>query len=253
MLTVNFLSTSGETEEKDFMFYITPRLAPGKPIISNPHFIFENYDWEYDSMYDNTPPSEFTFDLYSENATTFELHLVMSKGDYNYFTIDDWYNGKDNGVNITYHNGWGEVADGQATYLSTNVIGKGGQDWGEIILIRGYNEYGFGVYSEPIFTTDYITDPAILERIKRLQIEAEMTTPTAEDLRIVRSGGSLVAVSDGDAVVEVEMIGIDGAKRATASGRGQAAADLTQLAPGVYVVRASDGTSVKTSKAMIND
>ena len=36
MLTVNFLSTSGETEEKDFMFYITPRLAPGKPIISNP-------------------------------------------------------------------------------------------------------------------------------------------------------------------------------------------------------------------------
>ena len=85
----------------------------------------------------------------------------MSKGDYNYFTIDDWYNGKDNGVNITYHNGWGgEVADGQATYLSTDVISKGGQDWGEIILIRGYNEYGFGVYSEPIFTTDYITDTA---------------------------------------------------------------------------------------------
>ena len=93
-------------------------------------------------------------------------------------------------------------------------------------------------------TTDYITDPAILERIKRLQIEAEMTTPTAEDLRIVRSGGSLVAVSDGDAVVEVEMIGIDGAKRASATGRGRAAVDLTQLAPGVYVVRASDGTSV---------
>ena len=72
-------------------------------------------------------------------------------------------------------------------------------------------------------------------------------------LSVSWTGGELVAVADGDVVVTIEVIGIDGAKRATASGRGQAAADLTQLAPGVYVVRASDGTSVKTSKAMIND
>ena len=69
----------------------------------------------------------------------------------------------------------------------------------------------------------------------------------------MRSGDSVVAVADGDAMVTLEVIGIDGAKRASASGRGQAVADLTQLSPGVYVVRASDGTSVKTLKAMINE
>ncbi|WP_304382071.1 T9SS type A sorting domain-containing protein [Paramuribaculum intestinale] len=72
-------------------------------------------------------------------------------------------------------------------------------------------------------------------------------------LTLRRNGDSLVAVADGDAVVTLEVIGIDGAKRATAAGRGQAAADLTQLAPGVYVVRASDGSNVKTAKVMMTD
>ena len=71
-------------------------------------------------------------------------------------------------------------------------------------------------------------------------------------LSVSWTGGEVVAVADGDAVVTLEVIGIDGAKRATAAGRGQAVADLTQLAPGVYVVRVSDGSNVKTAKIMIN-
>ena len=72
-------------------------------------------------------------------------------------------------------------------------------------------------------------------------------------LTLRRNGDSLVAVADGDAVVTLEVIGIDGAKRATASGRGRVAANLSTLAPGVYVVRASDGSSVKTAKVMMTD
>ena len=125
--------------------------------------------------------------------------------------------------------------------------------WGDVILVRGINQEGSGVYTAPIFTADYITDPAALRRLQELHNTVGTGIAVAEDLRIVRSGDSVVAVADGDAMVTLEVIGIDGAKRASASGRGQAVADLTQLSPGVYVVRASDGTSVKTLKAMINE
>ena len=74
-----------------------------------------------------------------------------------------------------------------------------------------------------------------------------------DDVKLTMSwkDNEVVAFADGDAVVTLEVIGIDGAKRATAADRGQAAADLTQLAPGVYVVRASDGSNVKTLKVVI--
>ncbi len=92
------------------------------------------------------------------------------------------------------------------------------------------------------------------------QNETSLLPPTnsvdgvLDDVKLTMSwkDNEVVAVGGGDAVVTLEVIGIDGAKRATASGRGHAVADLTQLAPGVYVVRVSDGSNVKTAKIMIN-
>lgn len=89
--------------------------------------------------------------------------------------------------------------------------------------------------------------------IDDINISEGLATTQTDKLSIEKTFNTITAVADGDAVVTLEVIGIDGAKRATAAGRGQAVADLTQLAPGVYVVRASDGSNVKTAKIMMND
>ncbi len=238
-LEVDFISASGQTDNLYVMYYILPRRFPGKPIITGIHYTNEEYeteDWYHGIL---------TFDVYCENANRIDADLYYLD-DRPYFTIDEWKNETDSFCPVTFVFEEDEFVDGHLTYNEDHY-------WGAIICIRGYNKYGFGVYAAPIFTSDYITDPAALAHLKEWQISVSTDTPTFEDLRIVRSGDSVVAVADGDAVVTLEVIGIDGAKRASASGRGQAVADLTQLSPGAYVVRASDGTNVKTLKAMINE
>lgn len=89
--------------------------------------------------------------------------------------------------------------------------------------------------------------------IDDINISEELATTQTDKLSIEKTFNTIAAVADGNAEVTIEVVGIDGAKRATASGRGHAAADLTHLAPGVYVVRASDGSNVKTAKIMMND
>lgn len=76
---------------------------------------------------------------------------------------------------------------------------------------------------------------------------------SADTLTLRKEGNFIWAVSDAEAAMTLEVVGIEGAKHVAAAGRGTVGADLSTLAPGVYVVRATDGRDVKTLKVMIND
>ncbi len=237
-LNIEFISTQDELDNTFVIYRNAPRVLPEIPQLTGIHFVSEDFDPQTDTF-----TGELTFEIDCENATDIWVEMYC-KENIPYFTVDEWRKEKLSVPTGMFFEA-DDVVDGHMTYTHRH-------SWGDVILVRGINKEGSGVYTAPIFTADYITDPAALSRLRELHNTVGTGIASTEDLRIVRSGASLVAVADGDAVVTLEVIGIDGAKRATAAGRGRAAADLTQLAPGVYVARASDGHNAKTIKAMIN-
>ena len=242
-LNIEFISTQDELDNTFVIYRNAPRILPEIPQLTGIHFVSEDFDPQTDTF-----TGELTFEIDCEKATDIWVEMYdkrYSKENVPYFSIDDWRKEKLSVPTGMFFESE-DVVDGHMTYTHMH-------SWGDVILVRGINKEGSGVYTAPIFTADYITDPAALRRLQELHNTVGTGIAVAEDLRIVRSGDSVVAVADGDAVVTLEVIGIDGAKRASTSGRGQAVADLSQLAPGVYVARASDGNSVKTLKAMIID
>lgn len=133
-----------------------PRGIPGDISIINPHFITQCYNWEYDIMVNE---SVFAFDLESENAERFEMKIPIG----NFHSIENWEHflcRDDSSPHFWYIL---EPSDpDNPNHFEINA------DWGEIYFVLAYNKNGVSRYSGPIFTTDYITDPDILARIKEI-------------------------------------------------------------------------------------
>lgn len=130
---------------------------PGDISIINPHFITQCYDWEYDIMLNE---SVFAFDLESENADRFEMKVPIG----NFHSIENWEHflcRNDSSPHFWYIL---EPSDpDNPNHFEINA------DWGEIYFVLAYNKNGASRYGGPIFTTDYITDPDILARIKEIK------------------------------------------------------------------------------------
>lgn len=186
---------------------------PSKPILKN--FLFERQTWhwgEYDSM---IPGSWLSFDIeYDGNPISFTLSYMTQEvpplvSFFPWFNIDDL-----------------EVSeDGHSGYDA---------DWGEYFQITAYYEHGSAL-SDVYYTTDYITDPDILARIKELQdIRTEVPTFENPEHAILISDDRILMSED---VRCLEILDVSGHKWYSSS-HSSGAMDLQWLPSGTYVVRA---------------
>lgn len=143
---------------------------PGPIKVIDPHFVTQVYDWENDDMY--VAGSIFGVRLESENATDFEAILTF-KSPIPFLSLQEYedvggYQGVRPFENFgDYRIRWYYIdltPDGDDNYFEIPV------NWGDVLVFYSYIEMeGVSDDSEPVLTTDYITDPAILARINELK------------------------------------------------------------------------------------
>lgn len=121
---------------------------PPKPQISDVSFSYI-FNWETNSVW---PNGVLTFSVKSEGATCFRLRyndqIMFSPPPIHLFMFCTDFEGEDE-VRIEWNT-----------------------DWGEYLLVTAYNKYGFSLPSEMIYTTDYITDPDVLQKIEEIKNQA---------------------------------------------------------------------------------
>lgn len=137
-LYVSFSSENGESDTRS----IRLALLPCRPSINNIQFEYM-YDWEFDQIY---PNGNFYFEVEADNAKSFFLHYSESfipPSESVFFTFVKEFQ-EENCVNISYN-----------------------ADWGEYISVSAGNEFGF-VNSDTLYTTDYILDENVINRINQI-------------------------------------------------------------------------------------
>ena len=137
-LYVSFSSENGYSDTRS----VRLALLPCRPSINNIQFEYM-YDWEFDQIY---PNGNFYFQVEANNAKSFFLHYSESfipPSENVFFTFVKEFE-EENRVNISYN-----------------------ADWGEYISVSARNEFGF-VNSDTLYTTDYILDENVIDRINEL-------------------------------------------------------------------------------------
>ena len=133
-----FTEECGVTDSK----IINWALLPSRPIISDEAFSY-TFNWEDNDIY---PNGDFSFIVKANDASGFLVNISESF----LFEEPKFYP-------------WCKRYEGSPiTEVSYNA------DWGEYVQVEAYNLFG-NVLGDAICTTDYITDPAILERISELK------------------------------------------------------------------------------------
>lgn len=140
------ISTNGNIIEK---IEITLNLLPSKVIIEDIRYEYV-YDWEYDMIFPNgnlyVTASAKQADYFNALSTTTPFCFEFpSKG---FGLIEPFYKESDDTDTATYHSDFA--------------------DWGDFYCVWAINKYGFST-SETILTTDYITDPDILNRLEEIK------------------------------------------------------------------------------------
>lgn len=180
---------------------------PSRPIISNVE-IHGNYNWEYD---DYDLGSYMTFRLYSERAEI--LHVLLeSKNCHltkpsNYFIdivnigyIKDPIVGT-GGITIVPHSNSSNWYD---------VTVKSQIQWGQMFSLMTLNEYGESLSIDDMFTTDYITDPAVLARIDEMYRQAGVDSPNTSAPQMVIGNGNISFNDSENLIQEVSIFSISG-------------------------------------------
>lgn len=180
---------------------------PSRPIISNVE-IHGNYNWEYD---DYDLGSYMTFRLYSERAEI--LHVLLeSKNCHltkpsNYFIdivnigyIKDPIVGT-GGITIVPHSNSSNWYD---------VTVKSQIQWGQMFSLMTLNKYGESPSIDDMFTTDYITDPAVLARIDEMYRQAGVDSPNTSAPQMVIGNGNISFNDPENLIQEVSIYSISG-------------------------------------------
>ena len=135
---IDFTEECGVTDSK----IINWALLPSRPIISRETFSY-TFNWEDNDIY---PNGDFSFIVKANDASGFLVNISESFlfEEPKFYPLCKRYDGS----SIT-----------EVSYKA---------DWGEYLQVEAYNIFG-SVLGDAICTTDYITDPAILERISELK------------------------------------------------------------------------------------
>lgn len=137
-LYISFHSESGESDIRS----VRLALLPYRPTLNNIQFEY-SYDWEYDQIY---PDGTFSFDVEAKNSKSFFLHLshsFLSPSENVFFSFVQ------------------EFKEEEHTTISYDA------DWGEYVSVSAQNDFGF-VSSDTLYTTDYILDENIINRINEI-------------------------------------------------------------------------------------
>lgn len=184
---------------------------PSRPIISNVE-IHGNYNWEYD---DYDLGSYMTFRLYSERAEKIYANIESYSGCF-HFQIPSRYhldlvcfcsvnpsdNNKDTGgISVS------KLNDLPNTYEVTIDLPI---QWGQIFRVNVLNHYGVAPSLDDMFTTDYITDPAVLARIDEMYRQAGVDSPNTCAPQMVIGNGKISFNDSENLIQEVSIYSISG-------------------------------------------
>ncbi|MDE6552878.1 MAG: T9SS type A sorting domain-containing protein [Muribaculaceae bacterium] len=137
ILRLSFTDEAGNTES----IILKWGLIPTRPIVSDVKFTYK-YNWEWDDIW---PNGHFIFKVESQDAERLEYNVTNSFQFGPPFFFAYYY----------------EIESQSPAIVDYDA------DWGEFIQVGAGNKYGFS-HSEIICTTDYITDPEILNRIQEI-------------------------------------------------------------------------------------
>lgn len=154
---INMCAYNGTTWDK---VHLTLNLLPTIPRVLSAGFVTP-YDWEYD---------DFGYDVVGNFAAYLTTARTSTVTEWHSSPIEDWSKGTMYWINDTDYptnNVGGKNITVTPSGPSTSDCPGTVTTWGEYILYVNYNKYGW-VRGDTIYTTDYITDPDVLERIRQI-------------------------------------------------------------------------------------
>lgn len=182
-------------------------LVPSRPILKNVHFSY-TYDWTDDTIF---PNGIFSFDVDSDSKTWCWLYVSES-----YI----WE------IPVIY--AWCEKFDAiESKHIEYPA------DWGEFVYITANNEFGFSL-SDVLYTTDYITDEDILNRINEIR-ETSSIDEVNIDMDTIETKWNNNTLLFSKEVDNVFVFSINGQLLRTATKCNSF--DLSFLSSGVYFVK----------------
>lgn len=194
---------------------------PSTPTISNIGFECEEFDWEKDTL---TEDSKISFDVYCDGADKIVYYVFDYRDepfDDNYHTIDARHFGEKSKEKISL-------------------------DWNDVIRLKGFNSRGVSTeFSEPIRIADYITDPDIKARVDELMnIQTGIKFLSNNENKTLRISEDNLYCADDVRNVRI----IDPAGRTVMSSvYKDECISLSFLNPGIYIVIAIDSTGVSNT------
>jgi len=110
-------------------------------------------------------------------------------------------------------------------------------DWGEYYAVWSVNDYGYTEWEKTICTTDYVTDPLVLERLKKLKTEEETSVEVfPREVKSINYICNELSFSGQGYVKRVEVINSVGVK-VWKQGTG-ASINTLPWSRGIYIVKA---------------
>lgn len=198
---------SGYTTEIN---YLDLALLPSRPRITNVQYIY-SYDWSCDYMDEN---SLFSFDVKSKRADLFlclesDSHLFPSS-DRVYFTAIYPYKQREE-LHVDFNS-----------------------DWGEYLMMAAENSFG-RVYGDTVYTTSYIVDEDILNRLAELEVRADIDSVINRSHGVKVVGRKIIFENTVKAVYIINYAGIVCVKDSNVNSM-----DVLRLPNGIYILGCID-------------
>lgn len=210
------ISNNGVVEDE---LCITLNLLPSRLIIENVSFEYV-YDWDEDVIF---PNGKLAVEIRTGNRGQDEFVAWYSECCI-FEQPRAFYYGVPFNINANVE---------ELTMYTDDAV-----DWGMYMFFRARNQYGY-TFSDTIYTTDYITDAAVLARLK--EIEKERMSMTGDNISnsdkygVALENGELLFKGDLDSVLTVDICDVAG-KLLRHQNNGNAI-NLADMSRGCYIAR----------------
>lgn len=206
---------------------ISLNLLPSKPILSNISYEYK-YNWDFDMMdYGNLSVTV------SSNRTSgkFLAKATVDTFCFEFPTTGRWY-----GTEFAKNSS----SDNSAIFFTDWA------EWGTYYWFETYNQYGYAV-SDMILTTDYITDPDILNRLEEIK-NSRSEQPEiiiSNDITFNTSQNTISIIGDKSAISDITICDIQGRVLYTQNSNDDI--DISSLNKGLYILLYTDSAGHKYS------
>lgn len=215
-------------DEKTDSMVIRFNLLPSRPRITGVSFTQDCYDWDNDTFYPNS-----TFGI-TFSAARCEDALLATESPH--------YTERPEKYDFFLHPEIRQESNGMLSVETSHT------DWGEYYRLDVYNKYGIITGKDFFLTTDYITDPLILIRLKEISQESNAVQHVAagNDIRIVCQGNRIEIQGDKSGVSSLTLY--DGTGKVVKHQSHGEDMHLSGLPQGLYILscRTKDHQTITT-------